>query len=160
MRTVVADAGPLNYLVLTGNVELLPRLFGRVLIPAVVREELRHMRTPAQVREFIATLPQWLEIVPPVEPESVDQELPPLGAGECAVIAAGLERAASLLLMDDRKGVAVARQFGLNVTGTIGVLDLAARRGWVDLASAFERLKTTNFHYRQGLLDNLLARSG
>ena len=47
---------------------------------------------------------------------------------------------------------------GLAVTGTLGVLDLAARRGLIDLAAAFERLKTTTFYYRQGLLEVLLAR--
>jgi len=43
------------------------------------------------------------------------------------------------------------------VTGTLGVLDLAARRGLIDLSKAFSRLKATSFHYRQGLLDILLA---
>jgi predicted nucleic acid-binding protein len=36
---------------------------------------------------------------------------------------------ADLLLVDDRKGVYVARQQGLRVTATLGVLDLAAERG-------------------------------
>ena len=60
--------------------------------------------------------------------------------------------------MDDRDGVAFARSQGLAVTGTLGVLDLAARRGLIDLVDAFTRLKATTFHYRQGLLDALLAR--
>ena len=58
--------------------------------------------------------------------------------------------------MDDREGVGIAR--GLAVTGTLGVLDLAARRGLIDLAAAFEPLKTTTFYYWQGLLEALLAR--
>ena len=37
MPLVVADAGPLHYLVLTGDIELLPKLFERVLVPQVVR---------------------------------------------------------------------------------------------------------------------------
>jgi len=37
------------------------------------------------------------------------------------------------------------------------LLDLAARKGLVDLAGAFTRLKATSFYYRQGLLDALLA---
>jgi len=51
----------------------------------------------------------------------------------------------------------VARWHGLATTGTLGVLDLAARRGLIDLAAAFDRLKATSFYYRQGLLDALLA---
>jgi predicted nucleic acid-binding protein len=51
----------------------------------------------------------------------------------------------------------VARRQGLASTGTLGVLDLAARQRLIDLAAAFERLKATSFYYRQGLLDALLA---
>jgi hypothetical protein len=54
--------------------------------------------------------------------------------------------------------MAVARGKGLAVTGTLGVLDLTARRGSRDLGEAFARLKATSFYYRQGLLDALLAR--
>jgi len=46
----------------------------------------------------------------------------------------------------------------LAVTGTLGLLDLAARRGLIDLGASFERLKITSFHYRQGLLDALLSK--
>jgi predicted nucleic acid-binding protein len=66
--------------------------------------------------------------------------------------------ALALAVKDDREGVGIALCRGLVVTGTLGVLDLAARRGLIDLAAAFERLKTTAFYYRQGLLDALLAR--
>lgn len=59
--------------------------------------------------------------------------------------------------MDDQAGVAVARQKGLAVTGALGVLDLAARRGTINLAETFGRLKATTFYYRQGLLDTLLV---
>jgi predicted nucleic acid-binding protein len=44
------------------------------------------------------------------------------------------------------------------VTGTLGVLGLAARRGLVDLADSFARLKRTNFRYRQKIMDELLNR--
>ena len=43
---VVADTGPLNYLVQINAVDLLPKLFGRIIVPAAVHDELRHPRTP------------------------------------------------------------------------------------------------------------------
>ena len=61
--------------------------------------------------------------------------------------------------MDDREGVTAARRKGLAVTGTLGILDLAARRGMVDLAEAFARSKATSFYYRQGLLDSFLGKT-
>jgi predicted nucleic acid-binding protein len=76
-----------------------------------------------------------------------------------AAIALTLARAlgADLVLIDDRAGVAVARRRGFTVTGTLGVLDLAARRGLIELGGAIARLKATNFRYRPEILDALLA---
>ena len=58
----------------------------------------------------------------------------------------------------DRKGVIVARSTGLRVTGTLGILELAARNGLTDLALAIERLRQTNFRSPDTLLDDLLRR--
>ena len=63
---------------------------------------------------------------------------------------------ADLLLMDDRRGVLAAIQTGLTVTGTMGLLATAARHGILDLANAFEKLKRTNFRYRQDTMSALL----
>jgi predicted nucleic acid-binding protein len=155
MPLVVADAGPLHYLVLTGDIELLPKLFERVLVPQVVQDELANAEAPQAVRDWIARAPGWLD-VRPAHPGTDDVAVAKLDDGECAAIALALAVKAELVLMDDREGVAIGR--GLAVTGTLGVLDLAARRGLIDLAAAFERLKTTTFYYRQRLLDALLAR--
>jgi len=65
---------------------------------------------------------------------------------------------ADLLLMDDRKGVIVARSKGLRVTGTLGVLDIAAERGLVDFAQAINRLRRTTFRIPEALLDSLLKK--
>lgn len=53
---VVSNTSPLNYLVLIDQIELLPALYGRVLIPQSVAEELKAPETPEVVREWIATL--------------------------------------------------------------------------------------------------------
>jgi predicted nucleic acid-binding protein len=60
--------------------------------------------------------------------------------------------------MDDRDGANVARRKGFAVTGTLGVLDLAARRWMIPLADALARFKATNFHCRPEIMDALLAR--
>jgi len=89
-----------------------------------------------------------------------DETTAHLDAGEQAAIALAVAIKADLVLMDDRAGVMAAREMRLRATGALGVLDLAARRGLVDLAAAFTRLKTTGFYYRQGLLDALLTDHG
>ena len=64
-------------------------------------------------------------------------------------------RGADLVRMDDRKGVIVARGKGLRVTGTVGVLDLAAQRGLVNFAQAANLLRRTNFRIPGELFDSL-----
>ena len=155
MRLVVADTGPLHYLVLTGDIELLPTLFDRVLVPEAVRNELTHTEAPAAVRAWISQAPAWLDVRPHPDTRSDDITGSKLDDGERAAIALALAVKVDLVLMDDQDGVTVARRRGL--IDTLGVLDLAARRGMIDLAVAFERLKATSFYYRQGLLDDLLA---
>jgi len=61
-------------------------------------------------------------------------------------------------LMDDRKGVRISLQKGFEVTGTLGILDLAARRGLIDITETFDRLRTTNFRYLPKMLEDILAR--
>lgn len=159
MRIVVADTSPLHYLVLIGAVDLLPRLFTQVMIPAAVQDEMRDAGAPLAVREWIATPAAWLTVQenPAADEDATLQEL---DKGERAAIALAAMLHADLVLMDDRAGVAVARARGLTVTGTLGVLDLAAARGLIDIATAVQALRATNFHMRQPLIDALLAQHG
>ena len=77
---VIADATPLNYLVLIGHSDVLPRLFDQVLIPSAVMNELTRPRTPEIVRAWIAAPPAWLQVRSVKNPETRDLEH--LGAGE------------------------------------------------------------------------------
>jgi predicted nucleic acid-binding protein len=153
---VVADTGPLHYLLLVDQIELLPDLFGRVTVPPRVRAELRHPGAPRPVRRWAASPPAWLTVVPASAPD--DPVFRKLDDGEADAIALALALGADLVLMDDRAGVAAARAKGLNVIGTLGVLDLAAGRQRIDIADVVTRLKATNFRYRPALLDALVAR--
>ncbi len=87
-----------------------------------------------------------------------DPDLISLDEGEADAIILALSLHAELVLMDDRAGVAAARSKGLTVAGTLGILDVAASRGLIDIAVAVSRLKATNFRYRSELLDALIAR--
>jgi len=63
---VVADTTPLRYLVVIEREHLLPALYGRVIIPPAVAQELNHESTPDVVRAWIGTRPSWLEIRQPI----------------------------------------------------------------------------------------------
>ena len=158
MQLVIADTGPVNYLILIGHIDVLPALFEKVILPAVVRDELKHRKAPPAVQQWIAVPPSWVEVRQTANVmDASDPSHETLDAGEEAAIALAVELRAELILMDDRDGVLVARSKGLRVAGTLGILSMAAERSLVDLAEAFERIKRTSFHYRQETMDQLLA---
>ena len=99
-------------------------------------------------------MPGWLEVS--VVSTCDDASLGRLDEGEKSAIALGLSLSADLILIDDRRGAAAARGKGFEVTGTLGILDLAARRGMVDLYEALARLRATNFRRREELFAALL----
>ena len=159
--TVVADTSPLNYLVLIDAIDVLPQLFGRVLIPEAVALELQRPRTPPEVASWLTAQPAWLVIQAPTQPASdpADQELERLGAGEReAIMLASQHRPDVLLLIDEGKGRRVANRRKLRIIGTLGILELAAESGLLDLPSTVERLTRTTFYVAPSLLRTLLDR--
>jgi predicted nucleic acid-binding protein len=151
---VVADSSPLIALVNIGHITVLPTLFGRVLIPPEVVNELGSPARPPAIRAFAAARPDWLE---QRAPKAIDP-IPMLHAGEVAAIALARELKADLLLIDEARGRKAAAERHINLTGTVGVLEMAATRGLLDLADAFKKLKQTDFWISPLLLDERLKR--
>jgi len=158
VRLVIADTGPINYLVLIEHVDLLPALFEKVILPSAVQAELTDPDTPPSVRNWIADPPSWLEVRETPSRQFGQAPVEGLDEGEAAAITLAISLDADLLLMDDRKGVIAARGKGLRVTGTLGVLDLAAQRGLVNFAQAVNRLRRTTFRIPEALLDSLMKK--
>ena len=97
---VIADTTPLRYLVALGQADLLPTLFGQVIIPLAVAGELQHSQAPAAVRAWIASPPPWLDIRPSsLLPDAVLLRLDP-GEREALLLAQELQ--ADLVLVDDQ----------------------------------------------------------
>lgn len=139
---VVSDTSPLNYLVLIGHIDLLPRLYEQVVIPRAVFNELSVIEAPALVRRWIQRLPDWIVIS-----ESVNQDhsLFYLDRGEQDGIALAQAIHADLILLDESKAREAAKARKIPITGTLGILLSAAENGWIDLPEAFEDLRATNF---------------
>lgn len=153
---VVADTTPLNYLILINEPNLLPRLYGRVVIPTAVYRELQAERAPAPVREWAAHPPVWLEVRQ--ASVALGGDLDALDAGECEAIALALELNADLLILDDRDARIEALRRRLPVIGTLRVLEDAAQLGLIDLRQALQHLQQTTFRASANLLRAMLDR--
>ena len=147
---VVADAGPLQYLVRSEAIDVLAPLYQRVLVPQSVARELQQNNTPAAVRAWIAQPPAWCEIRP--DPPA-DPTLAFLDPGERAAIPLALAVHADRLLIDDLAGRAEAKRRRLRVTGTLGVLIDAHWAGLLDFEQKLSDLRQTNLY----LSDEVIA---
>lgn len=128
---VVSNTSPLRYLIATGNAELLAGLFGRILIPTGVAQELGDKSAPLAVRQWIARPPAWLRIG--TLQSSPDAELmAALDLGEREAIQLTTDQKADLLIIDEWRGRAIARRRGIPIIGALGVLGDGYQRDLID----------------------------
>jgi predicted nucleic acid-binding protein len=153
---VVADTSPLNYLIQINCDHVLPALYERVFVPSAVVEELSHPRAIAAVRAWLTRVPSWL-LVQQVD-EAPDARLARLDPGERQAIQLAKREHADLLLMDEKLGVRIAREQGLAVTGTLGVLLQATRRDLLDLDETLTKLQNTDFRSTPRVMEEIRRR--
>lgn len=153
---VIADTSPLNYLILIEQAELLHRLFGAVIIPRTVFDELCDTGASIQVRNWTQNLPVWIQ----VKNTTLTSQtlLDNLDDGEKEAILLAQELSADLLLLDDKQGRRAALELGIAITGTIGILDRAAQLGLIDLKVELEKLKDTSFYVSEEITRKLLIK--
>jgi hypothetical protein len=169
--TVVADTSPINYLIQVEEIGLLLRLFGTVLIPRKVQDELRSSGAPDAVSSWIKQAPNWVQVrdVHNAAMERLTQSLTNpalqtisknLDAGEREAIALALLLRPHFLIIDERQGRKVAKGLDLQITGTLGVLDRADDKGMIkDLPQLVDRLVNhTTFRVGQDQVDYVLRR--
>ena len=152
MTAVVSDTSPINYLCLIEAIEVLPRLFDEVLIPPAVFAELRHPRAPRAVSDWLDSLPPWAKVQAPLV-LLPGMELDP---GETEAISLALELELPAILIDERAGSLAAQQRGIAPIGTLNILLSADTHGFLNFEQAVERLRSTNFHINESLLNAVL----
>lgn len=154
MAIIVSDTSPLHYLALIDETHILPELFGRVIIPQQVFDELQQPNTPDAVKAFAKSLPTWLEVRSIQIP--IDSSLFHLDKGEQEAITLAIEIQADALLIDETKGRRAAKLHGLRVVGVLGVLLDASLAGICELETAFDKLRQTNFRASESLYQQFI----
>jgi uncharacterized protein len=157
---VVTNNTPVSNLVRIGQLPLLGLLFGRVLVPQQVVDELdRGQHVLGAWRE--APGADALIAVAPLDGPFLRQLHVRLDAGEAAAIALAVERGADLLLIDEVPGRKMAHRHGLQVMGTLGVLLGGKRQGHLrEIRSWMEALDRQGFHIGAALKRYVLEAAG
>ena len=155
----ISNTSPLLYLHLAGQLNLLRDLYGTVCVPPAVEAELavgaaRGVDVPA-----VRNLP-WVTVVPVLSAPALSLALD-LGPGEAEVIALGLERPGSRLILDDTLARRIARLHNLSVTGTVGVLVKAKQSGLLNaVLPVLSILRSAGLWLSDSLIAEVLRQSG
>jgi uncharacterized protein len=119
---VVSDTSPVTSLLQIGQAGILPTLFGRVLIPSAVENELLR---------FHSSLPGYLGVQAIQDRHAAEMLCRELDLGEAEAIVLAEESHAEYLLMDEKHGRSVAEARGLKVIGLLGVLLMGKKAGLI-----------------------------
>lgn len=158
---VVSDSGSLISLAGIGRLDLLRDLYGRVVVPVAVRDEISERgRWRVGAEEVLAA--DWIVPVDQVVSPVLDGLQMRFGAGESEAIALCLSNPDSVLLIDDHPARVEAIRRGVRIVGTLGVLIEAKSGGLISAVRPLVdgMIVATDFRVGQTLLDEVLRAVG
>lgn len=143
--TIVSDTSPITNLAAIAQLNLLQQIYGAIVIPQAVYDELTKVGDPVPGTLEVQTL-SWISVHSVHNQEQVTKFWQTIDLGEAEAIALALELEADRLLIDDAAGRAIALGVGLKITGVLGVLLIAKQRGFISAV--------------QPLMDEVMERAG
>ncbi len=146
-KTIISDTSCFIILNNIGELELLHKLYGQIITTIDI------------AIEYGEILPEWVEIATVVDKYKQQLLELQIDKGESSAIALALETPNSTIILDDYKARKIAKQLGINYTGTIGVIIKAKLNGIIpSIKPILEKIKQTDFRISVELeLQALLA---
>jgi hypothetical protein len=155
---VIVNNTPLVVLWLLGRLDILRDLYGEVWIPETVRDEF--LAAESSLRQAALANAPWIRVISVADVQHA-RAYTGLDQGEAEVIALAVERKASLVIVDERRGRRYAARMGLNVTGSLGILLLAKERTLISaLAPLLEEIERAGLYLAPELKAQVLSLAG
>jgi len=129
--SIVSNASPLISLARIGRLNLLQQLYGELIIPEAVWNEIVIEGSGKPGADEVKEAP-WIKKQAIKNKQLAHVLRQERDAGESEAIALALESEAELLLMDERLGRQTANYLGIHCIGLIGVLIEAKRKGFIE----------------------------
>ena len=158
---VVSNTSPILNLAAINRLDLLQKLYGKIVIPQAVYDEIV-VAGAGQVGADEVAGSQWFEVKQVTNHPMVKSLEIELDIGEAEAVVLAVELNTQLLLMDERKGRMVAKRLGINHIGLLGVLVKAKHEGLIPVVGPIiDSLRTkAGFWISQALYDHILLVTG
>jgi predicted nucleic acid-binding protein len=158
---VVSNTSPIVNLAAVGRLELLRSLYGKVIIPQSVHDEIviagAGQPGATEVEAF-----DWIETRQVADRALVDSLRLELDDDEAEAITLAVELKADLILLDERKGRVIAVRLGLRFIGLVGMLAEAKHNGLISAIRPImnDLIGKAGFWIGQELYDRILQVAG
>ena len=154
---VVSDTTAISNLVQIGKLNLLQNLYGEVVIPESVYEELQVLIDLNIVSEEYLRQ-NWIKVKQVKDNSEVSKLLDRLDIGESEAIIMGIELSADYLLIDEKVGRIVALERNLRIIGTLGVLIKARGKNLItSVQEEMDKLRRIGFWISDSLYTKILT---
>jgi len=154
MRKIVSNTTPIITLLTISKLELLQQIYGKIIIPKGVYEEIEQGKDKVFYTDLSKL--EWITIKSIKDREPI-KYLRDLDKGEAEVIVLANEIKADLVIIDERLGREFAEYFNLKVTGTIGVLLKAKELGFIEnIKPLINRMIENGIWINKKLIDKIL----
>lgn len=120
-KVIISDTSCLISFTNLGHLSVLKKIYPTIIITQEVKQEWGN------------PLPDWFiekQVVNPNFQKKLEEKL---GKGEASSIALALELQPSVVIIDEIKGRKIAQSFNLEIIGTLGILILAHKRGYLKI---------------------------
>lgn len=156
---VVSDTSPIINLAAIGYLDILPKLFGTVVIPREVFEEIVYKGAGEPGSDEIKNA-TWISIHESQNKELIHKLGEVLDQGESSAIALAIELNADYLLIDESLGREQAKKYNVHVMGLIGVLFEAKKQGIIiEVLPIVDRLiSEAGFWISNSLMDEIIRK--
>jgi predicted nucleic acid-binding protein len=157
---IVSDTSPISNLAAIGQLKLLQQLYGNVVIPTAVYQEIINSGDTDPAVLAIKSV-NWIQTLSITNTELFQTLQNNLDIGEAEAITLAVELNAHRLIVDERKGRKEAIRLGLRVTGILGILLAAKQQGLVShIQPLLDDLIANGFWIREELYAELLQLAG
>ena len=133
MPGAICDSSTLIHLAKIGRLHLLREFHKKIFIaPAVWREVVQEGRDwPGSSEVEQGRQAGWIEVIDPTNQTLIHFLRKDLHEGESETIALAVEEMPEIVFLDESEARRIAKVYGFNITGVIGILIRAKREGLI-----------------------------
>lgn len=156
---VIVNTSPLFYLHRLGCLNILEKLYGEIVIPGAVVDELNEGKKVGEDVPEITNY-KWIKVKDVIIPAFI-KIISDLGQGEAEVLALACEEKKPLVIIDDEIARKIAKLQGIKLTGTAGVLLKAKTNNYIpEIKPVLEKLREVGFYLSDRVIAEVLKISG